>query len=323
MKKTNYFSHDSNARNDDKILAIRMKFGAEGYGIYFMLLERLREDSKYMSIRDYNMIAFDFRTSVDKIKSIVEDFGLFIFTEDEKYFYSENFNERMSVKDEKTEKRSIAGRKGMAIRYAKKQQNDNNVITKLDNLDNNVITKLDNLDNNVITDEEKNLTSKVKESKVKESKEKVTHIKKSEEFFENFDEVEVEEIPTLETEEIPLQKSSAKKVSPIEDVFLNNLSKFQNDYPNTKRFQEICMFNYKPEEFMLKLFDEFIEDNRKSREHATKEDYTYFYQSIDKHFFYWVKAKVSKPTTQTKREQQSEIYKAINEGKSITEILGV
>ena len=161
MKKTNYFSHDSNARNDDKILAIRMKFGAEGYGIYFMLLERLREDRKYMSIRDYNMIAFDFRTSVDKIKSIVEDFGLFIFTEDGKYFYSENFNERMSVKDEKTEKRSIAGRKGMAIRYAKKQQNDNNVITKLDNLD-----------NNVITDEEKNLTSKVKESKVKESKEK-------------------------------------------------------------------------------------------------------------------------------------------------------
>ena len=313
MKKTNYFSHDSNARNDDKILAIRMKFGAEGYGIYFMLLERLREDSKYMSIRDYNMIAFDFRTSVDKIKSIVEDFGLFIFTEDEKYFYSENFNERMSVKDEKTEKRSIAGRKGMAIRYAKKQQNDNNVITKLDNLD-----------NNVITNEEKNLTSKVKESKVKESKEKVTHIKKSEIFFENFDEVEVEEIPTLETqEEVPLQKSSEKKVSPIEDVFLNNLSKFQNDYPNTKRFQEICMFNNKPEEFMLKLFDEFIEDNRKSREHATKEDYTYFYQSIDKHFFYWAKAKVSKPTTQTKREQQSEIYKAINEGKSITEILGV
>ena len=313
MKKTNYFSHDSNARNDDKILAVRMKFGAEGYGIYFMLLERLREDSKYMSIRDYNMIAFDFRTSVDKIKSIVEDFGLFIFTEDEKYFYSENFNERMSVKDEKTEKRSIAGRKGMAIRYAKKQQNDNNVITKLDNLD-----------NNVITNEEKNLTSKVKESKVKKSKEKVTHIKKSEDFFENFDEVEVEEIPTLETEkEIPLQKSSEKKVSPIEDIFLNNLSKFQNDYPNTKRFQEICMFNYKPEEFMLKLFDEFIEDNRNSREHATKEDYAYFYQSVDKHFFYWAKAKVSKPTTQTKREQQSEIYKAINEGKSITEILGV
>ena len=181
MKKTNYFSHDSNARNDDKILAVRMKFGAEGYGIYFMMLERLREDSKYMSIRDYNMIAFDFRTSVDKIKSIVEDFGLFIFTEDGNYFYSENFNERMSIKDEKTEKRSIAGRKGMASRYAKKQQNDNNVITKLDNLD-----------NNVITDEEKNLTSKVKERKEKKRKENntFTNVNILENKFEKNDKME-------------------------------------------------------------------------------------------------------------------------------------
>ncbi|HKM00696.1 MAG TPA: DUF4373 domain-containing protein [Sedimentibacter sp.] len=181
MKKTNYFSHDSNARNDDKILAVRMEFGAEGYGIYFMLLERLREDSKYMSIRDYNMIAFDFRTSVDKIKSIVEDFGLFIFTEDGNYFYSENFNERMSIKDEKTEKRSIAGRKGMASRYAKKQQNDNNVITKLDNLD-----------NNVITDEEKNLTSKVKERKEKKRKENntFTNVNILENKFEKNDKME-------------------------------------------------------------------------------------------------------------------------------------
>lgn len=169
------------------------------------------------------------------------------------------------------------------------------------------------------------LTTNKNDKKNKNEKNiKFTHIKKSENFFENFDEVEVEEIPILETEkEIPLQKSSEKKVSPIEDVFLNNLSKFQNDYPNTKRFQEICMFNNKPEEFMLKLLDEFIEDNRKSREHATKENYTYFYQSIDKHFFYWAKAKTSKPTYQSKKEQQSEIYKAINEGKSITEILGV
>jgi hypothetical protein len=173
--------------------------------------------------------------------------------------------------------------------------------------------------NNKQTTTDKN----IKKNKNKEEYNNI-HTKKSENFFENFEEVEAEEIPTLETqEEIPLQKSSAKKVSPIKDVFLNNLSKFQNDYPNTKRFEELCMVYKKSLESMRKLFDEFIEDNRKSREHATKENYTYFYQSIDKHFFYWAKAKISKPTTQTKREQQSEIYKAINEGKSITEILGV
>lgn len=90
MRNTSYFSHDSNARNDEKILAVRMKFGMEGYGIYFAILERLRDSADYMSIRDYNVIAFDFRVSAEKVKSIVEDFGLFVFTEDGKYFYSEN-----------------------------------------------------------------------------------------------------------------------------------------------------------------------------------------------------------------------------------------
>jgi len=310
IKKTNYFSHDSNARNDSKIISLRMKLGVEGYGIYFMIIERLREETDYISNKDYDSLAFDFRTTPEKVKSVIEDFGLFIFTDDD-CFYSESLMQRMTIKDEKSKKHSLGGKKAMEKRWNNAHQNNKDAITNLSNSDNIVITNLHESDN--------------KESKVKESKVNDTHIKKSENSnFENFEEVEVEEIPTLETqEEIPLQKSFAKKVSPIEDVFITNLSKFQNDYPNTKRFEELCMVYKKSLESMRKLFDEFIEDNRKSREHATKENYTYFYQSIDKHFFYWAKAKISKPTTQTKREQQSEIYKAINEGKSITEILGV
>ena len=42
-----YFSHDSNARNSDKLMKVRMKLGAEGYGIFFMLIERLREEEGY------------------------------------------------------------------------------------------------------------------------------------------------------------------------------------------------------------------------------------------------------------------------------------
>lgn len=149
MKKTNYFSHDSNSRNDEKLLAVRMRLGAEGYGVYFMLLERLREESDYMSIKDYNMIAFDLRVDSKTIKSVVEDFGLFVFTDDGKYFYSESFNRRMKLKDESKQKRSEAGKKGMKSRWQK--DNDNNVIKT---------------DNNVITKQEKIITSKVKESKV-------------------------------------------------------------------------------------------------------------------------------------------------------------
>lgn len=107
----NYFSHDSNARNSDKLIPVRIKYGAEGYGIYFMILERLREEPGYMSIKDYNMIAFDLRVDAGKVKSIVEDYGLFAFTENGECFYSVGFLKRMELKDEKSEKAKEAAKR--------------------------------------------------------------------------------------------------------------------------------------------------------------------------------------------------------------------
>lgn len=104
MSGNSYFSHDSNARNSDKLLPLRMNMSVDGYGIYFMILERLREEPDYMSVKDYNMLAFDFRVGSDKVKSVIENFGLFSFTDDGKRFYSESFMRRMNKKDEKTVK---------------------------------------------------------------------------------------------------------------------------------------------------------------------------------------------------------------------------
>lgn len=125
-KDAYYFSHDSNARNDEKMIAVRMKFGAEGYGIFFMILERLMESSEYMSVKDYNIIAFDLRVDASKVKSIIEDFGLFVFTEGGKYFYSESFNRRMVPLDNIKEQRSLAGKKS-AEKRAKKANNPTTV----------------------------------------------------------------------------------------------------------------------------------------------------------------------------------------------------
>ncbi|MFC6275634.1 Lin1244/Lin1753 domain-containing protein [Levilactobacillus tangyuanensis] len=113
----NYFSHDSNARNSSKMLQVRMKVGAIGYAIYFMLLERLRDEDDYTSVKDYNAIAFDLRVDASQIKAVVEDFGLFAFTDDGKYFYSEGFNKRMALKDAKSRRRSEAGKKGANSRW--------------------------------------------------------------------------------------------------------------------------------------------------------------------------------------------------------------
>ena len=121
IKSTNYFSHDSNARNDEKLVRLRMRHGAAGYGVYFMLLERLREEADYMSAKDYNMIAFDLRVDAAIVKSVVEDFGLFTFTDDGKCFYSESFTRRMDIKDTLRRQRSEGGKIGMKNRWKKEQ----------------------------------------------------------------------------------------------------------------------------------------------------------------------------------------------------------
>ena len=94
-----------------------MKLGTEGYGIYFMILERLREEPDYTSVKDYNVLAFDLRVGTDKVKSVVEDFGLFDFTDDCKRFYSKSFLNRMALMNNQNEKRREAGRKGAATRW--------------------------------------------------------------------------------------------------------------------------------------------------------------------------------------------------------------
>lgn len=121
IKTTNYFSHDSNARNDEKLVRLRMKHSAAGYGVYFMILERLREETEYMSVKDYNMIAFDLRVDAALVKSVVEDFGLFEFTEDGKCFFSDSFSRRMDIKDNLRRQRSQGGKTGMANRWNKKK----------------------------------------------------------------------------------------------------------------------------------------------------------------------------------------------------------
>lgn len=141
-----YFSHDSNARNDDKILSLRMRHGWEGYGLYWALIERMREAANYACVCDYNVVAYDLRTDAAKIKSIIEDYGLFAFeagTDGRKYVYSESLRRRMSAVDDLSEKRSNAGKKGMASRWGNSEnvEDNNNVITGLYQSDKDVITR--------------------------------------------------------------------------------------------------------------------------------------------------------------------------------------
>ena len=110
MKDAYYFSHDANARNDQRLLAIRIKYGMRGYGIYFGIIEILRESAGYQMINDCSTLAYDLREDVETITDVVKNFGLFDFKD--KLFFSKSLKNRMKEMDENRIKRSIAGRKG-------------------------------------------------------------------------------------------------------------------------------------------------------------------------------------------------------------------
>ena len=124
-----YFSHDSNARNSDKLMKVRMKLGAEGYGIFFMLIERLREEEGYKSTIDYDTLAFDLRVEPEKVKQVVENYDLFKFTEDGKYFYSDSFNERMEMMDVRAQQRKSKAKKAAEARWNKQSEDTSNAQT--------------------------------------------------------------------------------------------------------------------------------------------------------------------------------------------------
>lgn len=124
-KNALYCSHDSNARNDEKIIALRMKHDWKGYGLYWAIIEKLREATCYKLSADYNLIAYDLRTDAGLIKSIINDFGLFSFSDNGECFYSKSLLERMSWMDAKSLKATDAVKQRWEREKAK---NDTNVL---------------------------------------------------------------------------------------------------------------------------------------------------------------------------------------------------
>ena len=117
MCKKTYFNHDCDARNDEKLIALRIRYGAEGYGVYFMLIEMLQAAPGCVLEKDYKALAFDLRVSARRIKAIVEDFGLFTPTDGGKKFYSERLIRHVNEAEENERKRSEAAQYAASIRW--------------------------------------------------------------------------------------------------------------------------------------------------------------------------------------------------------------
>lgn len=108
-KEAYYFSHDANAKDDPKILQLRMHLGWEGYGLFWGLIELLRNQPDYKMKKHFRSIGYSFQVDEKKIESIVNDFDL--FATDQEFFWSESLLKRMELKEEKSEKMRNAANK--------------------------------------------------------------------------------------------------------------------------------------------------------------------------------------------------------------------
>ena len=127
-KAAYYFPHDSNAKDDPKCVLLIEQLGMEGYGIYWMLIETLREQPDYTyPVANIPALGRRYNTTAEKVKTVVCNYGLFT-VKDDKIFFSDSLNRRMLVLEEKRAKRSEAGRLGNAARW-KTSQTDRNAIT--------------------------------------------------------------------------------------------------------------------------------------------------------------------------------------------------
>ena len=118
-KDTYWFRHDSNAKDDFKCMILIEQLGCEGYGIFWILVETLREQKDYRyPFYLLGALARKYNTTQAKVETVVKEYGLFEIDTDS-FFFSHSFNRRMENLDKIKEQRRIAGLKSGANRKIK------------------------------------------------------------------------------------------------------------------------------------------------------------------------------------------------------------
>lgn len=105
MKDAYWFRHDANARHDDKCYALIRKYGMAGYGMFWIIIERMREATNYKLLDDeitLNGLSAELGISVSELSEFIDDcillFKLFV-RDGDNYIYSRRLLEEMSLKE--------------------------------------------------------------------------------------------------------------------------------------------------------------------------------------------------------------------------------
>ena len=120
-KETFWFRHDYDAADDDRTMVMIEQLGLEGYGIYWVLIEKLRGRKDYkMPFSIIPSLARRYMTTSEKMKTVIMQYGLFQY-DDEGFFYSESLIRRMNALEELKQRRAIAGKKAVEARWSKEK----------------------------------------------------------------------------------------------------------------------------------------------------------------------------------------------------------
>lgn len=125
MKETFYFSHDFNARNDEKIKRLLMRHGVTGYGIYWAIIEDLYMNANALRT-ECERIAYELRVDSKVVESVIFDFDLFVF--DDENFGSLSVQRRLDERFEKSAKARESANKRWNNANALQTQSDRNAI---------------------------------------------------------------------------------------------------------------------------------------------------------------------------------------------------
>ena len=136
MKDAFYFSHDSNARSDLKIQALRSKYGMKGYGMYWVIVEMMRESRDHTLPFNqkfaYYGFANEFSCTYEEAKKFIDDciYEFALFNCDENCFWSDSLNRRMDKYKQKVNVKSENGLKGGRPRKEQAEMHTEDVLTK-------------------------------------------------------------------------------------------------------------------------------------------------------------------------------------------------
>ncbi len=127
-KEAYFFYHDSNSRNDEKILSMRVKYGYEGYGLFWAIIEAMRDQTDYKlstkKIKELNLsLNFDEKKLTDFIEDCINEFNL--FSSDGDKFYSNRLLSNMKKKEQISRKRSAIAKQMQSNKKKEKESKVN------------------------------------------------------------------------------------------------------------------------------------------------------------------------------------------------------